>query len=1185
MELERAVGLRPDGAVWLPDRRVAIRSILLKLAAMGVQVPAETGDEDVHQLAGDLFARYREQTRLLSEHLCPADRRIQHYINGLLGAAGFADPVRLPGETLILDHYGLARELSLPIDADAWHNELVSSYRLDNGVLHNPANDRRTTQGVFHVAEGGLPIPADKTRVPLVTYLRLLQESLRPPAQLMHLPFSANWREPVETMISLLLRPLVCPAVPKVLPEKRMEVRFFVPGGLVSNLDFLESIFGNAGDPYLPANDAALDVDGWTGHSGCIILAPHLTRLRKKDLGLPHVSRASPAEHAAGMCWTDETELYNDGRPFKITSRGVEGVMVTILADNYFGYCKKEVKTQIGYSANLFGLAEEEHAGGALAFATFNLGDRFVPDLVRVVSANHRLAEVLGLLGDRAKRHESGYATDAIYPEIHYMPEDMEIDVHRQDIRWMRKGQEQHLKLLPGRIYLHPSGYKIRMAKHPSAPSWRLIGTVPEGAFCHKPCTVSGGGKSEISKGLADAVLPGSFYVQSFDEDMAIVQAIFDRNYDDARLPDLRTGDGQGSARPLLSPDRSLGSVIKLLTPNPSEFRPEYNAWLEGIPNHVRALVFVVKRFYRPEWGDDWRSRFSVDIINGAPGHELKYEGRRLVASYLRIGREESGAWRTYKLRQDFVAADKVQMEDDITASVVVLARRLAGLPGEYDGHPSLKLAQNCEFRLFQRPDDAIHPGLDRQTELDMAGPGLFCSNFQPLTREDAQRIFEDVAGHDAFTQPMRDHVAKNTAGTDAGYSICSAQPRLIGGKPSKNPRYLQVRSDIARPRDRYVAEMGARLSRRLPLHAPVLFPVISVLSGRRNNRPEDGIRPLCVYGPIHYQELPELFMDYVCSLTGTSPSTTGTGSEGALTKGPFNALAATADLNNALVSMLLTGYAGFSSAAGFIGPRYRVDHDISLLIPEIWCRLYPHERDPRRLIQAGHLEKLEDYDFAGKRVLASRLGYRITAKFVHTFFGRVFDNPTTVLTEEILKPEIQDPAVFADGVNNIVEAQQRVAEAYFTDGTIEDLCPPLNALLHIMAFGNYEGKDANHPEIRALFTREALLASDWYHERLAIKQHRDVTLWERHARSLTDFLARTGHQDEAQRLGIAQRLERVRGELERLSSPEYRRSLAGTIGADPIHRPHRHDSLAKARRVSHEAAVGEALEPVPLAP
>jgi phosphoenolpyruvate carboxykinase (diphosphate) len=255
---------------------------------------------------------------------------------------------------------------------------------------------------------------------------------------------------------------------------------------------------------------------------------------------------------------------------------------------------------------------------------------------------------------------------------------------------------------------------------------------------------------------------------------------------------------------------------------------------------------------------------------------------------------------------------------------------------------------------------------------------------------------------------------------------------------------------------------------------------------------------------------------------------------------------------------MLLTGYAGFSSAAGYIGPRFRVDHDISLLIPEIWCRLFPHERDPKRLIEAGHLEPLQDFEFEGKTVLASRLGYRITAKFVHTFFGRVFDNPTAVFTEEILKPETQDPAVFADGVNNIVEAQQRMAEAYFTDGTIEDACPPLKALLHIMAHGHYEGRDANHPEIRALFTREALLASDWYHERLAIKQQRDVALWERHVRSLTEFLARAGHRDEAERLGIPARLDHARSELDRVSAREYLTALTGTIGADPIHRPMR---------------------------
>jgi hypothetical protein len=134
MELERSVGLRPDGAAWLPERRAAVGSILLKLAAMGVRIPAETGDEDTLHLAGDLFARYREQARLLSEHLCPADQRIQQYLDGLLAATAVPGPVRLPGETLILDRYGLARELSLPMDAASWRNELVSSYRLDNGV-------------------------------------------------------------------------------------------------------------------------------------------------------------------------------------------------------------------------------------------------------------------------------------------------------------------------------------------------------------------------------------------------------------------------------------------------------------------------------------------------------------------------------------------------------------------------------------------------------------------------------------------------------------------------------------------------------------------------------------------------------------------------------------------------------------------------------------------------------------------------------------------------------------------------------------------------------------------------------------------------------------------------------------------------------------------------------------------
>ena len=76
--------------------------------------------------------------------------------------------------------------------------------------------------------------------------------------------------------VSLLLRPVVCPEIPGMEAEKSMEMRFFAPGNLVGNLDFVESIFGNGGNPYLAEFDSALDVEHWTGHTGCVILAPHL---------------------------------------------------------------------------------------------------------------------------------------------------------------------------------------------------------------------------------------------------------------------------------------------------------------------------------------------------------------------------------------------------------------------------------------------------------------------------------------------------------------------------------------------------------------------------------------------------------------------------------------------------------------------------------------------------------------------------------------------------------------------------------------------------------------------------------------------------------------------------------------------------------------------------------------------
>ena len=362
----------------------------------------------------------------------------------------------------------------------------------------------------------------------------------------------------------------------------------------------------------------------------------------------------------------------------------------------------------------------------------------------------------------------------------------------------------------------------------------------------------------------------------------------------------------------------------------------------------------------------------------------------------------------------------------------------------------------------------------------------------------------------------------------------------------------VERRPDLANPRELHLAQIAARLARGIPADRPVYLPVNAVLAGRRNS-PADakaGLPPLAVYSPIHYQELPELFMDFICSLTGKSPATTGFGSEGALTEAAFNALPPVVDLNNALVSFILTGYAGFTTSAGYIGPQYRVDHDISLLVPEIWCRMRVQERDPEFLLANGYLEKVCDFCVDGRTVLGSRLGYRITPLFVDRFLGRLFETPDAVFTEEILRPEKQDIVQFAAGVDAIVEAQTRVARQYFEDGSVEAACPPLRALREIMAGGSSQGRGVEDAEVRRMFTREYLMASGWYRGRLRAKQTRDVALWTRHLRAMEAF------RDSGAAFGgfdIESRLADSREQLARVSAPEYLSELEGTIGADPF--------------------------------
>lgn len=1124
----------------------AIRQIESKLASLnglrGKQKESRPADKRTAARGASRRGDLHHRTRL-----CAADQRIQDFLDDFLKDACMRVP-QIPGNTFVLDRPGLARIMSLPRRGDVFASPYLESYRVSQGILHNPKSDRRTTQGAFHIAEGGLPVPADKLSVPKRTFASLLAAALSPPADLTLLPFTEGQAEASHLFVSLLLRPIVCPGTPQS-PPKTMEIRFFVPGSFVSNLDFVESIFGNSGNPYLAENDAALDVMCWTGHTGCVVVAPHLAGIKKREVGLPNERDATEGQRRDGMCWRDPDEPYNGGQSFKVTCRDERGVMVTIIADNYYGYCKKEVKTQISFAANLYGLCEEEHAGGAIAFATYVLGQDFRPAKAASLK-KASFSNALQLLGPMVEVRPQGYAVDRRHPGILYVPEDSEFSVREGTVRWNNHGAQEQLVLRAEITYVLPNGFRVRMEKQSGGPAWRLIGSRPRGILCHKPCTVSGGGKSEISKSIANAILEGPVFVGNFQADIEQVSGLMKKDFSCVyrnRAADART------RRTILSPERTMGSVIRLFTPS-DEYTEEHNAWLRDLPGPIRELLFTIKRYYRPEWGENWREHFAVNVVNGVQGHELKYDNQKLVNYYLRVGYEPDGSWRTYKLRPDFHPADKVQVEDDITVSVVLPRESVSDLDEECT-EVSVKLIMNCESMLFQRPDDATHRGVDRQGEADIAKQDTFLSNYEPLSISRAAQIVGHVAEFDKFTSPMQKMLGEFVLQQPARYVVSSAHPRVVNGRPSKNPRYLQKRPDLEDPRGSYLAEIAARLDRGVPAGRLVPFPVNAILAGRRNSPPdpEIGLPPLAVYNPIHYQELPELFMEFISSLTGKSPSTTGFGSEGALTKGPFNALWPIVDLNNAILAAILTGYAGFTTSAGYVGPFVRVDHDISMIVPEIWCRMRVYERDPQFMISEGLLEAVRDFTYKDRTVLASRLGYRITSKFVDRFLGRIFEAPDTVFPEDLLKPEKQSLELFAAGVEAIVDAQRRAALNYFQDGSVAAACPPLKALLHIMAHGTHEKVGLNDRGFRAGFERESVLRSEWYQKRLRVKQERDTALWLRHMAALKRFQKTRTNRQQPCGFSVHARLRQARKELARVTDTDYLNELRGTIGADPL--------------------------------
>ena len=194
-------------------------------------------------------------------------------------------------------------------------------------------------------------------------------------------------------------------------------------------------------------------------------------------------------------------------------------------------------------------------------------------------------------------------------------------DLHHAEsfLAWRRR-RSSSIKLQPDKTYVRPSGYKVRMEK-PAARTarWRLVGTVAEGSLV--PQALHGFRRRQIGNLQAD---------HRRDSDRAGFRREFKKDFDHvAELiqPRLQLALSRSEKSPTRGPclRRNVRSArsSNCSRRTSANIKPDYNAWLESVPQYIKELVFVVKRYYKPEWGDKLARTFQR-------GHHQRQAGQRI---------------------------------------------------------------------------------------------------------------------------------------------------------------------------------------------------------------------------------------------------------------------------------------------------------------------------------------------------------------------------------------------------------------------------------------------------------------------------------------------------------------------------------------------------------------------------
>ena len=279
---------------------------------------------------------------------------------------------------------------------------------------------------------------------------------------------------------------------------------------------------------------------------------------------------------------------------------------------------------------------------------------------------------------------------------------------------------------------------------------------------------------------------------------------------------------------PSSAPKRSLGSVVKLLTPSP-EYTDDYNDWLRSIPDTIRDLVLLVKRLYKPDWEDDWRKRFSVDSINGMPGHELKYrepEDRHPIPA---------GRLRTQTDRGGSSGCARISSRPSRCRWRTISRPRSSSRPVSIAGTPGDLEPRRLEIRRPIANTDSSSGPMTRSSAATTSRPsrifpqpGNFFSNYEPHRSRERPR---PGRGRDPLRSVHRADAANviREFAAEAKARLLSpvpAHPRLGRRQAQQEPPLPADPARPARPREAtYLAESASRLYRRLPSDAPMLHP------------------------------------------------------------------------------------------------------------------------------------------------------------------------------------------------------------------------------------------------------------------------------------------------------------------------------------------------------------------------